>query len=45
MYSQNQEEQIILDYFNDVKVGHVLDIGANDGKTFSNSLALIERDG
>jgi FkbM family methyltransferase len=43
MYSQNQEEQIILNYFDNVKVGHVLDIGANDGKTFSNSLALIER--
>lgn len=43
MYSQNQEEQIILEYFNDVNCGHVLDIGANDGKTFSNSLALIEK--
>lgn len=42
MYSQNNEEQIILNYFGD-KIGSVLDIGANDGKTFSNSLALIER--
>jgi FkbM family methyltransferase len=42
MYSQNKEEEIILNYFKDVKFGHVLDIGANDGKIFSNSLALIE---
>lgn len=42
MYSQNNEEQVILNYFGD-KIGSVLDIGANDGKTFSNSLALIER--
>lgn len=41
MYSQGNEEQIILDYFKDFK-GKLLDIGANDGKTFSNSLALIE---
>lgn len=43
MYSQNKEEEIILNYFKDITFGHVLDIGANDGKTFSNSLALIER--
>lgn len=42
MYSQNNEEQIILNYFGDAK-GCLLDIGANDGKTFSNSRALIER--
>lgn len=41
MYSQGNEEQIILEYFKDFK-GKLLDIGANDGKTFSNSLALIE---
>ena len=41
MYSQNNEEQIILKYFNGY-VGTLLDAGANDGKTFSNSLALIE---
>ena len=40
-YSQNQEDLHILEYFKDKK-GTVLDIGANDGKTFSNSLALIE---
>lgn len=42
MYSQGQEEQYILSHFGDFK-GTLLDIGANDGKTFSNSLALIER--
>jgi FkbM family methyltransferase len=46
MYSQNAEEKIILDYFRTYPenfTGILLDIGANDGKTFSNSLALIER--
>jgi len=42
MYSQNAEEKMILDYFGGFK-GTLLDIGANDGRTFSNSLALIER--
>lgn len=42
MYSQNNEEEIILNYFNG-KIGTLLDIGANDGKTLSNSLALIEK--
>lgn len=41
-YSQNDEEQIILEYFGDRK-GTVLDIGANDGISLSNSLAIIER--
>lgn len=41
MYSQNLEEKHILEYFKGFK-GCLLDIGANDGKTFSNSLALIE---
>lgn len=40
-YSQNNEQQIILDYFGD-KVGTLLDIGANDGITLSNSRKLIE---
>jgi len=43
MYSQNQEEKYILQFFGDF-VGGLLDIGANDGFTFSNSMALIERD-
>lgn len=42
MYSQNKEEQHILEYFGE-NIGTILDIGANDGKTFSNSLALIEK--
>ena len=42
MYSQFNEEEIICNYFSN-RLGIVLDIGANDGKTFSNSLALIEK--
>jgi FkbM family methyltransferase len=41
MYSQNNEEKIITDFFGDFK-GHLLDIGANDGQTLSNSRRLIE---
>lgn len=41
-YSQNKEDLIVLDYFKGKK-GTVLEIGANDGITFSNSLLLIER--
>lgn len=41
MYSQNNEEQVILDYFKELK-GNLLSIGENDGKTLSNALALIE---
>lgn len=39
-YSQNQEQEVILNYFGD-KVGRLLEIGANDGETLSNSRALI----
>jgi len=42
VYSQNNEEQIILDLFKD-EVGTFLDIGACDGKLNSNTLALVER--
>lgn len=42
MYSQNEEDKYILDYFKEYK-GTLLDLGANDGKMFSNSLALIEK--
>jgi len=42
MYSQYEEEKIIARYFGDA-TGTFLDIGANDGKTFSNSRALAER--
>jgi len=41
MYSQNNEDEIIKDYFGDKKL-MLLDIGANDGVTFSNSKLLIE---
>lgn len=43
MYSQNKEQEVILDFFKDKKDITLADFGANDGKTFSNSLALIER--
>ena len=42
MYSQNDEEAHILEALGD-RTGVLLDIGAFDGKTRSNSLALIER--
>jgi FkbM family methyltransferase len=38
-YSQTTEQQIILNYFKDWK-GTFLDMGANDGITFSNTYAL-----
>lgn len=40
-YSQNNEDTIICNYFKG-RTGVLLDIGANDGYTFSNSLALID---
>lgn len=39
-YSQNNEEDIILEYFGN-QIGTLLEIGANDGQTLSNSRALI----
>jgi hypothetical protein len=39
MYSQNLEEQYILNYFGDY-VGTFLDLGCNDCLTFSNTRAL-----
>ena len=39
-YSQNNEQNIILNYFKNYK-GTLLDLGANDGITFSNSYAAI----
>lgn len=44
MYSQNNEEAIIVAELarQNLQHGHVLDIGAWDGKTYSNSLRLIE---
>lgn len=43
MYSQSDEEAVILSLFKDTPTGRLLDIGAYDGRTFSNSLALIEK--
>lgn len=44
MYSQNGEDVIALNYFNEKgrEIKSLLDIGANDGITFSNSKLLIE---
>jgi FkbM family methyltransferase len=42
-YSQSQEDLFVLNYFGDYK-GTLLDIGANDGNTFSNSKLLIENE-
>lgn len=39
MYSQNNEEKIILEYFGE-KTGSFLSIGENDGETLSNVRAL-----
>ena len=40
-YSQNDEEGVLRQHFGDRK-GHFLDVGAYDGRTFSNTLALAE---
>lgn len=42
MYSQNDEEKYILEFFGD-RVGRFIDIGACDGGFVSNTLALVER--
>lgn len=41
-YSQNNEQEIILKYFGKF-IGTFCDIGANDGKTFSNTAALADK--
>jgi FkbM family methyltransferase len=41
MYSQNNEDDFILSHFGDYK-GTLVEIGANDGSTLSNSKLLIE---
>lgn len=41
MYSQNNEEKIITDYFQ-MSSGTFLDLGANDGITLSNTYRLYE---
>lgn len=42
MFSQNKEEEIILNYFGDF-VGTFLDLGAFDGVNLSNTRALVEK--
>jgi FkbM family methyltransferase len=42
MYSQNNEEQFILDHYKGKPPGRFLDIGAYDGKTLSNTMALVD---
>ena len=42
MYSQNNEDQIIAAHFGEYK-GTLVEIGANDGITLSNSRLLIDR--
>lgn len=39
-YSQNSEQEIITDYFKDIK-GSFLDIGAADGKVMSNTYQIL----
>ncbi len=41
-YGQNLEDQIVAAYFGQY-VGTLIEVGANDGRTYSNSLALIEK--
>lgn len=41
-FSQNDEERVILEYFNG-RTGNFIDLGANDGETFSNTRALALR--
>lgn len=46
-YSQNNEQEVILHHFKDRVTGDqpltFLDLGANDGKTLSNTYALMEQ--
>jgi FkbM family methyltransferase len=46
MHSQNQEDSYILNHWSSIygsAKGTLLDVGANDGKTLSNSLLFIEQ--
>lgn len=43
MYSQNNEEKVILSYFEGSNSGRFLDIGAADGVALSNTRALREK--
>lgn len=41
-YSQGNEQEVILNYFNNYPMGTYLDIGAYDPEVFSNTRALFE---
>ncbi len=41
IYSQSNEACVVMEYFHG-EVGNLLDIGANDGETFSNSRNLLQ---
>lgn len=43
MYSQNNEEKFIIDYFKNQPIGRFMDIGAYDVFKFSNVRALFEK--
>jgi FkbM family methyltransferase len=43
MYSQNNEDKILLEYYKDKTDGVLIEIGAFESKKFSNSRALIEK--
>ena len=43
MYSQNNEEEIILNYFKDTYPGKFIDIGAFNPFAFSNTRCLVEK--
>lgn len=45
MYSQYGEERVLRDFFGDKTEGFVVDVGAMDGQTYSNSRDLIENKG
>lgn len=42
-YSQSDEDAVIQDYFKEKPHGTFLDLGCNDGVTFSNTRAMAER--
>lgn len=42
MYSQNEEEKFIVDYFSTAAPGRFLEVGAYHPKIFSNTRALVE---
>lgn len=43
LYSQNDEDEVILEYFKGRKPGYLISIGENDGINLSNTKALIDK--